>query len=108
MQQITLRLDHGNFSCPVTGRQILGTKTIEASPATEFIFQSDTRKFYHISGYLSEFLDPMDEGTATSKGSPFHEAIMKMMNLVVFSITVNNGNFTPAVLVGIDMNYVEE
>ena len=108
MQQINLRLDHVNFYCPVTGQQILGPDTIEASPATVFIFQDATRQFAYISDYLSEFQTQVDNGTALSKGSQFHEAIKRITNLVVFDLTVNNGDFSPAVRVGIDMNFCEE
>ena len=108
MQQINLRLDHGNFHCPATGQQILGPETIKPSPATAFIFLDATSQFAHTSDYLSEFQNPMDNSAAISNGSQFHEAIKRMKTLVVFSVTVNNGDFSPAVRVGIDMNYVEE
>ena len=108
MQQINLRLDHGNFYCPATGQQILGPETIEASPATAFIFLDATSQFAHTSYYLSEVQNPMDNSAAISNGSQFHEAIKGMKTLVVFSITFNIGDFPPAVRVGVDMNYVEE
>lgn len=108
MQQINLRLDHGNFFCPVTGRQILGYETIEASPATAFIFLDATNQLAHISDYLNEFQNPMDSSAAFSIGSQFHEAIKGMANLLVFSITFKNGDFSPVVRVGIDMNYYDE
>lgn len=108
MQQINLRLDHGNFFCPVTGRQILGPETIEASPATAFIFLDATNQLAHISDYLSEFQNPMDNAAAISNGSQFHEAIKGMTNLLVFNITFYNGDFSPAVRVGVDMNYMDE
>ena len=108
MQQINLRLDHGNFYCPATGQQILGPETIEPSAATVFIFLDATSQLAHISDYLSECQNPMDNSAAISNGSQFHEAIKRMKTLVVFSVTVNNGDFSPAVRVGVDMNYVEE
>lgn len=108
MQQISLKLDHGNFFCPVTGQQILSPETMEASPATAFIFLDATSQLVHTSDYLSEFQNHMDNGTAFSKGSQFHEAIKRITNLVVFAVTVNNGDFSPAVRVGIDMNFCEE
>jgi hypothetical protein len=108
MQQINLRLDHGNFFCAATGKQILGPETIKPSPATAFIFLDATSQFAHTSDYLREYQTPMDNGAAFSNESQFHEAIKGMKTLVVFSVTVNNGDFSPAVRVGIDMNYVEE
>ena len=57
---------------------------------------------------LTEIQDLLDDDSDESELDQFLAAIKDTKNLVVFSITVNNGPFSNAVHVGIDMNYCEE
>ena len=36
MQQIILKLNHGNFFCPITGQNILGSENCEAKLIAQF------------------------------------------------------------------------
>ena len=108
MQQITLKLDHGNFYCPITGQNILSSENCEASPATTCIYLDEIGDFAHTSDDLSEVQESLDDDSDESELDQFLAAINDTKNLVVFSITVNNGPFSNAVHVGIDMNYCEE
>jgi hypothetical protein len=108
MQQITLKLDHGNFYCPITGQNILSSENCEASPATIFIYLDEIGDFAHTSDDLAEVQDSLDDDSDESELDQFLAAIKDTKNLVVFSITVNNGPFSNAVHVGIDMNYCKE
>ena len=108
MQQIILSLDHINFFCPITGQNILSSENCEASPATTFIYLDEISDFAHTSDDLSEVLESLDDDSDESELDQFLAAIKDTKNLVVFSITVNNGPFSNAVHVGIDMNYCEE
>lgn len=108
MQQITLKLDHGNFYCPISGQNILSSENCEASPATSFIYLDEIGDFAHTSDDLAEVQESLDDDSDESELDPFLAAIKDTKNLVVFSITVNNGPFSNAVHVGIDMNFCEE
>jgi hypothetical protein len=50
----------------------------------------------------------LDDDSDESELDQFLAAVKDTKNLVVFSITVNNGPFSNAVHVGINMNYCEE
>lgn len=108
MQQITLKLDHGNFYCPISGQNIRSSGNCEASPATTFIYLDEIGDFAHTSDDLAKVQDSLDDDSDESELDQFLAAIKDTKNLVVFSITVNNGPFSSAVHVGIDMNYCEE
>ena len=105
MQQITFNLDHGNFFCPITAQNILSSENCEASPATSFIYLDEIGDFAHISDDLAEVQDSLDDDSDESELDQFLAAVKDTKNLVVFSITVNNGPFSNAIPVGIDMNH---
>ena len=108
MQQITLKLDHGNFYCPISERNILSSENCEASPATSFIYLDEIGDFAHTSDDLAEVQDSLDHDSDESELDQFLAAIKDTKDLEVFSITLNNGPFSNAVHVGINMNYCTE
>ena len=108
MQQIPLKLDHGNFYCPISGQNILSSENCEASPATSFIYLDEIGDFAHTSDDLAEVQESLDDDSDESELDQFLAAIKDTKHLVVFSITVNNGPFSNAVHVGINMDYYKE
>ena len=74
-------------------------------PATTFIYLDEIGDFAHTSDDLAKVQESLDD---ESELDQFLAAVKDTKNLVVFSITVNNGPFSNAVHVGIDMNHCEE
>jgi hypothetical protein len=57
---------------------------------------------------LTEIQDLLDDDSDKSELDQFLAAIKDTKDLLVFSITVNNGPFSNAVHIGIDINYCKE
>lgn len=116
MQEIDLHLDHHDFFCPVTGKQILSEDDSNSSPATIFIYVDDFDNFAEIRQDFQRLYEEkcnIEFNVGQEKdGLPSLKRFMKhfddIPNLVVFKITNSGiacGPLSSTVHICIDMNY---
>ncbi len=112
MQIVELTLDHFNFYCPVTGKQVLGKNDIQPSAAQLFCYFNELSEFIFANELVQSIYEDCDKeaGQDDDAEDIFDNVISKLdnENYVMFKIInsgIESGIRTDIVYLAFDMNY---
>jgi hypothetical protein len=108
MQLVNVNIDHHDFYCPVTGRQILGGELYEPSPATVMTYLDDVSVIMYADEEMQPKLSSLGLAVDDDAEPEQLETLGLEDNIVCYKISTWGmacGPCSSTVRIFIDMNY---
>lgn len=109
MQLVNVNIDHHDFYCPVTGRQILGGDLYEPSPATVMTYLDDISMIMQANDEMLPKLNLMGLDVEEEAELEQLDTLGMKDNIVCYKIStcgMSCGPVQSSVRIIIDMNYI--